>query len=148
MEFDLAKVVREVADLLLPQAAGLGVGINVSGLEPTPLTSDRDGLRQVFLNLILNAVEAAAVQESGRVDVTVFVKGREIEVAVEDNGPGLGSKDPADLFLPFETGKTKGSGLGLAVSKRIVERIGGSILLSEKKEGGVRCLVRIPKESK
>jgi two-component system sensor histidine kinase HydH len=145
-EFDLVALVREVSHLLSPQAADVGARLDVTGIDRALIKSDQDGMRQVLLNLILNAVEAVAPEKSGRVELIVSSDSRDVEVEIIDNGPGLGEKDPADLFLPFATGKVKGSGLGLAVSKRIVERVGGSIKLENAADGGVRCTIRIPRK--
>jgi C4-dicarboxylate-specific signal transduction histidine kinase len=71
-------------------------------------------------------------------------EGKQVMIDVEDNGTGLGDRDPEDLFQPFMTTKMKGTGLGLAVSRQIVERLGGSITLSNRREGGARCAIKLP----
>jgi signal transduction histidine kinase len=99
-----------------------------------------------LLNLILNAVEASP---SGEVKVSLDSDGRlrQAIVRIEDDGPGLGDQDPEELFQPFKTTKLKGSGLGLAVSRRIVQRLGGRIKLENAPEGGTVCTIEVPTHS-
>jgi signal transduction histidine kinase len=66
---------------------------------------------------------------------------------IDDSGPGLGSRNPEELFQPFATTKAKGTGLGLPISRQIVERLGGTLDLSSRPEGGARCTLRLPFQS-
>jgi signal transduction histidine kinase len=99
-------------------------------------------LRQVFVNLLENAVHAAA--PAG----TVVVRGRRvdggIEVDVEDSGRGVDPAARRHLFEPLVTTKEHGIGLGLALAKQIAERHGGSIGYSDRPGGGARFTVRLP----
>jgi signal transduction histidine kinase len=67
-----------------------------------------------------------------------------LEIRIEDAGPGLGDRDPDELFEPFVTTKSRGTGLGLAISRQIIERLGGSLRLSTIAEGGARCTIQLP----
>jgi len=148
-KFDLTALLQEVTNFLRPQARESGATIAVAAEpKPTIVHSDRDGLRQVILNLILNALEASSA--NGRVEVMLSTDDgtREVRLEIRDHGPGLGDQDPSDLFLPFKTTKVKGSGLGLAISKRVVERLGGRIRLENASGGGTRCSLRIPLKSR
>lgn len=105
--------------------------------------ADRDQLKQVLLNLVLNAVDATG---RGRVRVSTdwsSEPGRVI-LAVEDEGPGLPDGDPERLFELFFTTKRKGSGLGLAISRRIAEDHGGRLDARDRPEGGARFELRLP----
>jgi two-component system C4-dicarboxylate transport sensor histidine kinase DctB len=68
-------------------------------------------------------------------------------VEIDDSGPGLGDRDPEDLFQPFATTKTKGTGLGLSISRQIAERLGGTLNLANRPEGGARCTLKLPLHS-
>jgi signal transduction histidine kinase len=107
------------------------------GIEGDPVQ-----LRQVFVNLLENAVHAAA--PAG----TVVVRGRRvdggIEVDVEDSGRGVDPAARRHLFEPLVTTKEHGIGLGLALAKQIAERHGGSIGYSDRPGGGARFTVRLP----
>ncbi|MBI3184031.1 MAG: histidine kinase [Myxococcales bacterium] len=119
------------------------VKVSVEGLSALPaIEADSAQLRQVFLNLVENAVQAVSP------DGEVWVQGREqprgVEVSVEDSGPGVDPSIRARLFEPLVTTKPKGIGLGLALVKRIVERHGGSITYETGRTGGARFVVRLP----
>jgi signal transduction histidine kinase len=90
-----------------------------------PLRADEGQLRQVFLNLVRNAREAMAA--GGTLTVSASETGRELVVAVRDTGPGLTDEVRARLFEPFFTTKQGGTGLGLSLSRQIVEAHGGRI---------------------
>ena len=113
------------------------------GLEGLPeIPGDAVQLRQVFVNLLENAVQATGPQ--GEIRIRGMVDGRSVEVTVEDTGPGVDVSIRNRLFEPLVTTKTKGIGLGLALVKRIVERHGGFIAYGTGGEGGARFSVRLP----
>jgi len=89
------------------------------------VSADFDQLRQVFVNLLTNAVDAAG--EGGEVRITAAPAGTSVEIVVSDSGPGIDPAVRARLFEPLVTTKPRGIGLGLSLCKRIVERNGGSI---------------------
>ncbi len=105
-----------------------------------PVEGDQGQLRQVFVNLITNAVQAART--------TVWVTGEPLEgfvcVRVDDDGPGIDENTRRRLFEPLITTKEKGIGLGLALVKRIVDRHEGSITYEPRDGGGARFVVRLP----
>lgn len=147
-DFNLADMLREVAKFLSPQAEEAGVVIGlVQEMDSTNIHSDRDGIRQVLLNLLLNAVQASRPDTEVEVYLSTDRKAKRAKVEIRDHGPGLGGLSSEELFLPFKTTKVKGSGLGLAVSKRIMDRLGGKILLKNVDGGGSLCTLEIPLRS-
>lgn len=108
--------------------------------QPLWIKGDSEKLKQVFLNLVKNAMEA--MEKGGTLTIRSRPVGEEVEVAVQDDGPGIRAEDRAKLFTPFFTTKRRGSGLGLSVSKRIVEGHPGGRLELESEEGK-GTLVRI-----
>lgn len=109
---------------------------------PLPqLSGDPIQLRQVFLNLLDNAIHAASPQ--GRVVVNITRVGPSIDLTVEDTGPGIDPSVVGRLFEPLVTTKPKGIGLGLALVKRIVDRHGGMIEATRGELGGARFTVRL-----
>ena len=84
-------------------------------------------LDQVFINLILNALEAVEGQEDAHITVTTEVAGERVAIRVSDNGPGVPEKILAAMFEPFNSSKERGLGLGLVISKDIVSDYGGRI---------------------
>jgi len=112
-----------------------------------PLETDPLQQQQIFLNLLLNAADA--MPTGGTLTVRTSYSSREkwAEVVVADTGHGIPEKLMANLFKPFFTTKPKGTGLGLATTKRLVEQHGGSITASNQKVGASFC-VRFPVEQK
>ncbi|WP_130390947.1 sensor histidine kinase [Cupriavidus agavae] len=114
--------------------------------EDVSVTADPTALRQVFLNLLLNALEAMADCPPGtrRLAVTLAVAGEWAEITIADAGCGI-APDVADtLFRAFYTTKRDGMGMGLAICHRIVTNHGGSIHAENQPGGGARFVVRLP----
>jgi two-component system, NtrC family, nitrogen regulation sensor histidine kinase NtrY len=114
-------------------------------LKPGPdltIQADGDQLEQLLINLLRNAVDAA-LETHGGVGVRWRHGAGYVEVAVEDEGPGLSST--ANLFVPFFTTKPGGSGIGLVLSRQIAEAHGGTLLLQNRPTGrGCQALLRLP----
>ncbi len=120
-----------------------GVAVALDGLDALPaVDGDPVQLRQVFVNLLENAVFAASPQ--GAVAVRAAANGAAVEIHVDDSGPGVDSATQRRLFEPLITTKEHGIGLGLALVKRIAERHGGSVSYSDRPGGGARFTVRLP----
>ncbi|MGH7144887.1 MAG: sensor histidine kinase, partial [Planctomycetota bacterium] len=114
---------------------------------------DPDQIKQVFLNLLANAVDA--IQGMGRnppggaimitADTTVSPEGHgELVFLFRDDGPGIPAESRAHIFDAFYTTKTTGTGLGLAISSRIMKNHGGSLALESDATAGTTFVVRIP----
>jgi len=117
-----------------------GVAVAIEGEAVAPGHPDK--LRQVLVNLVRNAAEAAG--PGGRVAVRVSAGAEGAEVAVEDSGPGVDPEARARLFEPFFTTKPRGTGLGLAVSRAIARAHGGDLAADAAPGGGARFALRIP----
>jgi two-component system, NtrC family, nitrogen regulation sensor histidine kinase NtrY len=115
----------------------------VGGPEVT-LTIDPDQMEQMLINLVRNAVEAALTTRAGkpRVQVGWQVDAGKVIIGIEDNGPGIAND--SNLFVPFYTTKSGGSGVGLALARQIVEAHAGSVRLTNRKAGGARAVVTLP----
>lgn len=136
---ELAAVIAAAAESL---ARPEGVRVESEGVAELVVGGDAGQLRQVFVNLIGNAIEAAS--PSGSVLVRGRRDGRDVVVAVEDTGRGVDPAVARRLFEPLITTKPNGIGLGLALVKRIVERHGGSVDHEPREGGGARFTVRLP----
>jgi signal transduction histidine kinase len=108
---------------------------------------DAGALNQVFLNILKNAAEAIE-GEGGAIQVTVSEEEGQVLVRVRDPGPGMEAAVKERLFEPFFTTKAagEGTGLGLSMSRRIVERHGGSIEIASEPGEGTCVTVRLPSE--
>jgi len=104
---------------------------------------DREKVKGVLWNLILNAREA--MPKGGRLIVsTGIVDSAFVEISVEDSGQGIVTKDVEQFFQPFFTTKPEGVGLGLTMSRKIVEKHGGDLKLENRPEGGTKARVVLP----
>lgn len=134
--FDLRDALRNVAALLDRQARAQGVAL-VFDLppEPVPLRADPVEMEQVAFNLLRNALEALRDRPAGQARVTLRSDAGKAVLTIRDNGPGIAPDLRARLFTPFTTTRPDGTGLGLALSQRLVERAGGEIALEDSAEG-------------
>jgi signal transduction histidine kinase len=120
-----------------------GVSVRIDGPVALPeVEGDPVQLRQVFLNLLENAIAAASPK--GEVTVTAFQHEGQLRISVEDTGPGVDPSIRTRLFEPLVTTKEKGIGLGLALVKRFVERHGGQIAYADRVGGGAAFIVHLP----
>lgn len=116
--------------------------VAIVGVEAVTLSGDEDQLTQAFINLLRNAVEAA-LPVSGAVRVDWRLEGRYVRIVIEDGGIGLPSSDA--LFVPYFTTKPEGSGIGLSLTRMIVEAHGGTVELSPMVDApGAVATVRLP----
>jgi signal transduction histidine kinase len=135
------RVVAEVGGAM-PQVAVRSEG------EFGSVAGDESLLRQALLNLARNAAEACAEIKGGSVVVRgEIVRGGELgfqRIAIEDNGPGISGDALPNLFHPFFTTKSHGTGLGLAVVQKIIVQHGGQVAAKNRPEGGAAFIVTLP----
>jgi signal transduction histidine kinase len=147
-EVDLGALAAEVRDLLHKTAAAANIEITVEfdHEEPVLVTTDPFQLRQVLLNLVTNAVQA--IERNGRVVIEIVRDQHCATVAVADNGPGIHQDHLERIFEPFFTTKAEGhgTGLGLAVSRGIVEKLGGRLEVDNRVGEGCTFRVALPLE--
>ena len=96
---------------------------------------ERVRLEQVLINLLQNAFEAVEGRPDATVTLTVQTDGDYVRLVVADNGPGVPQSMRAALFTPFATGKPNGLGLGLVISRDIMESFGGDLSLDDGGSG-------------
>jgi len=146
-DVDLDDLVQRMATLLAPQARRQRVHLEWEGLRAgAAVHGSEDLLKQVFLNLILNAIEATP--ERGTVSVSTRKaegqSGRCVQVEVCDTGPGIPAEIRECLFEPFHTTKANGTGLGLSIAHRVVAEHDGFISVESSTGEGTRLLVQLP----
>lgn len=112
------------------------------------IKANASALRQVLNNLIINAMHALEETPNAKLhvisNIAKKVKGKYIDIIIEDNGSGIPEDIRDSLFDPYVSSKSKGSGLGLAIVKRIVEEHSGSVWVRDSEMGGTAMHVRIP----
>lgn len=158
---DLAAVLKDVVSLEAGHARDKGVSLVLKGAdEAFPLVADGEGIHRLLMNLVGNAVDATAHLEDdrgepveGRVEVLLGSEesnGQAGEdgwarVEVLDNGPGVPEEMRREIFKPFVSTKgSKGTGLGLPVSRKIAQEHGGDLWLLENQPSGCRFVLRLP----
>jgi two-component system, LuxR family, sensor kinase FixL len=143
-EVDLGQVARKITDVIGHNAGSRGVRIEIARPPDQPrVRGDAIQLEQLLLNLISNAVDAASEAGGGQVIVAVAQRGDRLQVTVEDTGRGVAPRIADRLFEPFETTKRKGMGLGLTLSRQIVEAHGGKLRWENVPSGGARFIVEL-----
>jgi signal transduction histidine kinase len=139
---DVGRLVSSVFTQVAGQAAEHGARL-VSQV-PAGWTAVMDGrqMRQVLLNLVTNAIDA--VEGTGEVRISAERQGGWVQIAVDDDGPGMTREEIERAFEFHVTTKEKGTGLGLPISQRIVERHGGVLDMESRKGAGTRVTIRFP----
>jgi signal transduction histidine kinase len=140
----LDPLVAGVFGLLRVRAERLRVELTVEMPPGVVVAADPEQLRQVLVNLGLNALDA--MPSGGRLSVGIRRQAGRVEIAVADTGPGIAPEMLPRLFQPFASGKDTGLGLGLVISRRIVEDHGGTLTAANRPAGGAEFLVRLPAE--
>ncbi len=144
-EVDLEQVVRRAA--IDPALQGHGVEIAIEGTSRPKLQGDPQLLERAVRNLLHNAIEA---QRGAGTSLPVHARLRagqdDVELAIEDRGPGVPPEVRARLFHPFVSGRSGsgGVGLGLALAHRIVSLHGGTLRLEDRLDGGTRAVIHLP----
>jgi signal transduction histidine kinase len=148
---DFNQVVRDVLELMAGRAKEMGTKLEVR-LEPAlpPVQLDPEGLHRALLNIVSNAFDA--VEERKNPYVGVVTKRDPdagwVRVLVVDNGTGIPPEKLADIFKPFVSTKgARGTGLGLAVSRKILREHGGDILAQSQPGKGSTFILRLPIKS-
>ena len=139
-EVSVDALAKETISLLQadPALAHLEISIDAD----VNLRGDREQLKLALLNLLMNSGQA--MQGHGRIDVTASHAGPWVELRVVDRGPGIPPEARAHLFEPFFTTKHRGTGLGLATTRRIFEAHRGTIELQCPPAGGTVAVIRLP----
>ena len=141
-------ILLEAWNSLLPQRKDRLVQFNGSeDDEPIHCAVDQARLEQVFRNILENALMACTdpVVITWRVCETELQDGKGLRIMLEDNGPGLSDEHAQKIFEPFFTTKSNGTGLGMAICKRIVEAHGGRIAAESRPARGARFVITLPR---
>ncbi len=144
---DIRQAIDSVVEILEKQTAGKNIEVTRNYSDRLPeVVVDLDKMRQVFMNLIINAIQA--VEMDGKIVVTAGLSDDDgyIEVRVEDTGPGIPQDQVDAIFDPFFTTKKtgEGTGLGLSISYGIVQEHGGEILVSTAPGKGAVFTITLP----
>ncbi len=142
-DVDPAEVVRKAVSLIRMDAESVGVKVELAMADDLPsVEADQDKLIQVFLNLFLNSIQA--MEHGGRLDISITVQDGNIVFTIKDTGSGISKGDLPRIFDPYFTTKPEGTGLGLAMSMKIIEEHGGTITFQSEEAVGTSIVVSLP----
>jgi signal transduction histidine kinase len=141
-------ITKDVVELVRKQADEHNISLRADfGEEIPPIPVDYDAVHQAILNLVSNAIDAVPHDNGGLVRVCTSFDPveRRVLISVADNGPGVPESDRTKIFEPFHSTKGYGgTGLGLAVARKNVHELGGSLELQDAAEGGAKFIIRLP----
>jgi two-component system sensor kinase FixL len=141
---ELRRVLKSTTDLLAKDPVFGGVRFEIAG-DAEAIAADADLLKIAFQNIILNA--AQAMQGRGRILASISAAGTRQTVAIADDGPGIPPETRARLFEPFFTTKARGTGLGLATVRRLVEAQSGRVFVECPDSGGTTVTIELSTEA-
>ena len=140
---DINSIVKTTVELIRQEATDRNIEVIVLIDEHIlPMPCDASAVKQALLNLLLNAMDAS--QEGDSIAISTEFSGDRVRVAVQDTGSGIDAEKIANIFKPFYTTKTRGSGLGLAVVDRIVKEHKGTIAVESEVGKGTRFAIELP----
>jgi signal transduction histidine kinase len=147
---DLNEVVKDVHELLTPRAKELNIKFEMNLTENLPIVqADPEGIHRALLNIVGNALDA--VEDRPAPHVTVGTRLGEagwVRIVVLDNGPGIPAEQVSEIFKPFVSSKgSRGTGLGLPVSRKVLREHGGDIVVQSQVNVGSKFVLKLPIES-
>jgi signal transduction histidine kinase len=146
-DHDLRTILDDTWEHLATQRSGRDARLDYPGGNGRPMCRvDRFALEQVFRNVLENSLSACddPVRIAARFRTIPLGDRPAVEVSLSDNGPGLTAESRARIFEPFFTTKTRGTGLGMAISQRLVEAHGGRIAVGDQRGPGAEILITLP----
>lgn len=149
---DINQIIEGTIGLLLPKANSQNIQIKKTlKARASEIEIDKEQIRQVFLNVILNAIEA--MPNGGALEITTDKQADKqtkdiLEIKVKDTGSGISFDLKRRLFEPFFTTKSEGTGLGLFIASRIIQMHKGAIVLESQPGKGTTVIVRLPVENR
>lgn len=149
-ETDLNEVVKEIHELLAPRAKELNVTLELALADSLPrVHADPEGLHRALLNIVGNAIDAVDGRPDPRVTIGTRL-GEEgfVRIVVADNGSGIPAEQLQEIFKPFVSTKgSRGTGLGLPVSRKILREHGGDLLVQSQVDVGTKFALKLPIKS-
>ena len=146
---DLNALCTDAVRAVWPEPGHPAVTLDLALRHPT-IGTDAERLRLALVNVLTNArqaVESVAGAPRGVRVSTAAVDDHRVRVAIRDDGPGISSEDLTRIFDPFFTTRPTGTGLGLALTRNIIEGLGGSIIVKSERGSGTEVLIELPATS-
>ncbi len=122
---DFNKLLNEVKETIIPFFTIKRINLIIDSEKDLFIYADYNRLKQVFINILKNSCEA--LNNLGKINIDAFKNNNKLIISIKDNGPGMTKETIDNLFIPFNSNKTDGTGLGLCLSKEIIEKHNGTI---------------------
>ncbi len=135
-EVDIVKIANETIDLFIEEKCKINLDVSEKSIL---LMSDREQTQRMFINLIRNAIQA----EANEINILILLSDKTIEIEISDNGYGINKEIEMKIFEENFTTKESGMGLGLTLTKRFLNMIGGKISIKETSSNGTTLLIEI-----
>jgi signal transduction histidine kinase len=147
VKFTLRELFDQVQMLVKQQLIAKSISLSINGPQDELLVADLEQMRLVALNLLLNAIEA--LSRKGGIIITIERKelAETLTIRIRDTGPGIPPENLERIFDPYFTNRPGGTGLGLALARRIVEEHRGKIQASNHPDGGAQFEITLPIEA-
>ncbi len=139
---DLAEEIQQIEAIMTPMASLHGGVLRIDIEEKLYIQGNSSKFKQAFINFIKNSIEA--LRSDGIIEIYAYAKDEEAFIHVTDNGEGMDAEEIAKLGEPFYSTKSKGTGLGLMVTYRIIEAMKGRIEFKSTKGKGTEVIIRFP----
>ena len=147
---DLNEIVKDIGELLEPRAKELNVKLEINFAENLPsVQADPEGIHRALLNIVGNAIDAVEDRPDPQVTVATHLDDEGwVRIVVLDNGPGIAPEQVGEIFQPFISTKgSRGTGLGLPVSRKILREHGGDIVVQSQVNVGSKFVLKLPIKS-
>lgn len=142
-EVNINEILDDLLEFLVSELDFKNIKVKRDYQDHLPIIrSDNSKLRQVFQNIVLNAV--SAVEKDGEISLTTNADRNGVTVTVADNGPGIPEENIDQVFDPLFTTKPEGTGLGLSICLNITQKLGGSISVRSKPKRGASFIIQLP----
>ncbi|WP_186669361.1 nitrogen regulation protein NR(II) [Sporosarcina sp. BP05] len=142
-EFYIEKSLRDIVSIFETEFINRSIFFDVQIPENNAIfKGNEDGMKQVFMNVLKNSYEA--IEKNGMITIIVTFQDEVVSILIRDNGPGMDPETIKNLFEPFYTTKTEGTGLGMLITKKIIVDQGGTITVNSKKNHGTETTIILP----
>lgn len=142
-EENLAVILSDLTNFIKKEAARKNIDIKLDIPKETPkVLADSNQLRQAFLNILRNSIDA--IDDSGEINVNLKTENGNLWVSISDTGAGISEEISQNIFDPFFSTKSTGTGLGLSLTKQIIEEHQGNITCEGKADKGTNFSIKIP----
>ncbi|MBB6733170.1 sensor histidine kinase [Cohnella zeiphila] len=139
---DVREELTRIESMMTPLTTLHGGVLTLNASEGLAIKGNSSKFKQAFINLVKNSIEA--IKQDGRIEIHAYSEGKFVCIRVADDGDGMNPDEVAKLGVPYFSTKTKGTGLGLTVTFRIIEAMQGTLEFRSEKGKGTEATVRFP----